>query len=41
MQSLSIFIRISGSVKEVKKSELINDWENITVYWEEWNQSKV
>ena len=35
MQSLSTFIRISGPISEVKKSALINGWENVIAYWEE------
>ena len=31
MQSSSTFIRISGPILEVKKSALINDWENIAL----------
>ena len=34
MQSSSAFIIISGSITEVKKSTVINDWKNIS-YWEE------
>ena len=40
MQSSSTFMRISGPIMEVKKSAVINDWENIS-YWEEREQSKV
>ena len=32
MQSSSIFIKISGPIPEVKKSALINDWDNIVAY---------
>ena len=39
MQSSSTFMRISGPIMEVKKSAVINDWENIS-YWEEREQSK-
>ena len=39
MQSSSTFMRISGPIMEVKKSAVINDWENIS-YWEEPEQSK-
>ena len=40
MQSSSTFIRISGPIPEVKKSALINDYENIA-YSEESVQSEV
>ena len=39
MQSSSTFMTISGPIMEVKKSAVINDWENIS-YWEEPEQSK-
>ena len=39
MQSSNTFIKTSGRVTEVKKSVLINDWDNIS-YWEEPEQSK-
>ena len=32
-------MRISGPIVEVKKSAVINDWENIS-YWEEPEQSQ-
>ena len=38
MQSSNTFIKTSGRVTEVKKSVLINDWDNIS-YWEEPEQS--
>ena len=41
MQSSSTFIRISGPFPEVKKSVLINDWENIIAYWEESEQCEM
>ena len=34
MRSSSTFIRISGPIPEVKKSAMINDWENIIAHWE-------
>ena len=34
MQSSNTFIKTSGRVTEVKKSVLINDWDNIS-HWEE------
>ena len=40
MQFLSTFIRTSGPVPEVKKSTLINNYENIA-YSEEYEQSEV
>ena len=40
MQSLSTFIRISGPIPGVKKSALINDYENIACS-EESEQSEV
>ena len=40
MQSLSTFIRISGPIPGVKKSALINDYENIA-YSGESEQSEV
>ena len=39
MQSSSTFMRIAGPVTEVKKSAVINDWENIS-YWQEPEESK-
>ena len=33
MQYLNFFIGISKPVLHVKKSELINDWENTFAYW--------
>ena len=39
MQFSSTFIRTSGPITEVKKSALINDWENIA-YWDKSQQSK-
>ena len=39
MQSSSTFMRISGPVTKVKKSTVINDWENIS-YWKKPEQSK-
>ena len=41
MQSSSTFIRISGPIAEVKKSALINNYENIIAYSEESEQSEV
>ena len=41
MQSSSTFIAISGPIPEVKKSALINDWENVIAYWEGSEQSAV
>ena len=41
MQSSSTFIRISVPIPEVKKSALINDYENIIAYSEEAVQSEV
>ena len=41
MQSSSTFIRISGPIPEVKKSTLINDYENIITYSDESEQSEV
>ena len=41
MQFLSTFIRTSGPVPEVKKSALINNYENIIAYSEEYEQSEV
>ena len=41
IQSSSAFIRISWYILEVKRSALVNDWENITTYWEEPEQSEV
>ena len=41
MQSSSTFIRISGPILEVKKSLLINDYENVIAYSEESKQSEV
>ena len=41
MQSSSTFIRLSGLIPEVKKSALINDYENIIAYWEEFEQNEV
>ena len=41
IQSSSTFIRISGPVLEVKKSSLINDYENIIGYSEESKQNEV
>ena len=35
MQSLNMFIRISGLMSEIKKSAFINDYENIITYSEE------
>ena len=29
------FIRISGTIPEIKNSALINVWGNIIAYWEE------
>ena len=40
-QSFSTFIRISRPIPEVEKSALINDYEIILVYCEEFKQSKV
>ena len=34
MQSSSTFIRISGSIPEVKNFASVNYWENIIAYWE-------
>ena len=34
MQSLSTFIRLSGSTSEAEESALINDYDNIIAYWE-------
>ena len=34
MQSSRTFIRLSGSIPEVKNSALVNYWENIIAYWE-------
>ena len=41
MQSSSTFIRILGPIPEVKKVELINYYENITVYLEKSQQNEV
>ena len=41
MQFSSTFIKLSGSVPEVKKSGLINDWENNFTYCKEFEQSEV
>ena len=41
MPSLSPFIEISGPFAEVRKSALINDYENIIAYSEESEQSKL
>ena len=41
MQSSSTFTILSGPISMVKKSALANDYENIIVYWEESEQSKV
>ena len=41
MQSSSTFIRISVPIPGVKKSALINDYENIIAYSEESVQSEV
>ena len=41
MQFLSTFIRTSGPVPEVKKPALINNYENIIAYSEEYKQSEV
>ena len=38
MQYLITFIRISRPIAHVKKSTLINDWENIFAYWLESKQ---
>ena len=38
MESSSAFIRISGLIREVKKSALINDYENIIAYSDESEQ---
>ena len=35
MQSLSTFIRMLGTIPEVKKTSLINYYENIIAYLEE------
>ena len=35
MQSLSTIIGLSGPIPQVKKSALINDYENKIAYWEE------
>ena len=40
MQSSNTFIRISGPIPDVKNTALINDWENIIVYWEEFEESE-
>ena len=40
MQCLSTFIIISRSILKVRESVLINNWENIISYWEEFQQSK-
>ena len=42
MQSPSTFIKIPGFISEVKKkkSELINDWENIFAYYKEFEQGE-
>ena len=37
MQSVSLFIRISGPIPEKINITL---WENIIAYWEEFEQSK-
>ena len=39
MQPSSSFIRLAGPVPEVKKSALINGYENIIAYWEESKQN--
>ena len=39
MQSSSTFIRIAEPITTVKKSAVMNDWENIS-YWEEPEESK-
>ena len=41
MQYSNILIRISRPIAHVKKSALINDWENIFAYWLESKQSEV
>ena len=41
MYSSRTFIRTSGLITEVKKSALINDYENIIAYSEESNQREV
>ena len=41
MQSSSTFIRISGLIPEVKKSALINYYENIIAYSEESEQTEM
>ena len=41
MPSLSPFIEMSGPFAEVRKSALINDYENIIAYSEESEQSKL
>ena len=41
MQSSSTFIRISGLIPEVKKSALINYYENIIAYSEESEQKEM
>ena len=41
MQYLNFFIRISRPIPHVKKSALINDWENIFTYWVQSQQSEV
>ena len=39
MQASSSFIRLPGPVPEVKKSALINGYENIIAYWKESKQN--
>ena len=41
MESSSTFIRISGLIREVKKSALINDYENIIAYSDESEQREM
>ena len=41
MQSLSTIIGLSGPIPEVKKSALINDYENKIAYWEESQSSEL
>ena len=41
MYSSRTFIRTSGLITKLKKSALINDYENIIAYSEEFNQREV
>ena len=40
MQSSSTFVKISGTIPEVKKICFNQCWENIIAYWDECEQSE-